>query len=104
MTNAAAWTLIVSTLAPLLIAVVQRPNLSKRVRSLIMLAAAIVDGLVTTALSGEWHGKTPIVMVSLAVVAIESSYKGLWKPTGVAPIIELRTSPASTYRSLSKAA
>ncbi|MFL6071792.1 MAG: hypothetical protein ACJ73S_00055 [Mycobacteriales bacterium] len=104
MTNAAGWTLIVSALAPLLVAVVQRPNLSKRVRSLIMLAAAVVDGLLTTALSGEFHGKTPIAMIALAVVAIESAYNGLWKPTGVAPIIELRTSPASTYRSLSKVA
>ena len=99
MSDAAGWTLIVSTLAPLLVAVVQRPNLSKRIRSLIMLAAAVVDGLVTTAVSGEWHGKTPIAMIALAVVAIESAYKGLWKPTGVAPIIELRTSPPSTYRS-----
>jgi hypothetical protein len=104
MTNAAAWTLIVSTLAPLLIAVVQRPNLSKRVRSLIMLAAAVVDGLVTAAVAGEFHGKTPLVTVALAVVAIQSAYQGLWKPTGVAPTIELRTSPANTYRSLTKAA
>lgn len=97
--DTASWALILGVLTPLLTAVVQQPRWSPRLRAIASAVVSVVVGVLTVLANGvdlsAWNGdKAQITLgvVALVLVASNTAYKTLWKPTGVAPAIERATS------------
>lgn len=102
--DTASWALILGVLTPLLVALVQQPQWTARTRALVSLLASIVVGVLTVLANGVdltvWTGnkaQTLLGVIALVMVASNTAYKTLWKPTGVAPAIEHATSPSTNY-------
>lgn len=92
LSNLAMWSLIVGALTPPLVSVVQRPTFNPHFRVILMIAAAVVDGVVIAWLQGDLTFARFTNSALVAGVAIISAYQGIWKPTGIAPRIERATS------------
>lgn len=93
-----AWGLILGVIAPLLISVVQRPSFSSGARAVIAVVSAAVIGLLTVLAAGTFNPEDWLTTAAVVLVASHTAYEGFWRPTGVAPAIEEKTSPeASRY-------
>lgn len=91
--DSASWGLILGILTPLLVSVVQQPTWSPRTRAMVAAVAAVVVGFLTVLANGGLDsGQTLLGVIALVLVASNTAYKTLWKPTGVAPAIEIKTS------------
>jgi hypothetical protein len=86
------WSIIVGALTPPLLAVVQQPKWPGWLRSTVMLASAAVVGVGTAWLQGTLTFVRFTDSALVAGVAIIAAYHGIWKPSGVAPTIETKTS------------
>lgn len=91
MDNTQLWSLVVGLLLPPILAVVQQPHWSSRVRAVVAFALAIVVGALTAYFAGDLNGKSLTTASLLVLVTAATTYKNLWKPTGVADAIESRT-------------
>lgn len=85
------WSLVVGTLAPTLIAVLQQPWWPKWARTVVTALFCLVAGGVTAWLSGELTGRGVATAVLLVLVAALATYRSLWKPSGVTDAIEIVT-------------
>ena len=94
--NLIMWSLIAGFFLPPLLAVVQQPGWSTAWRSIVMFLASIVVafGTVYFTDSGALTADRMITTGLVIMVTAISTFKGLWVPTGVAPKIEVATSPA----------
>lgn len=92
-TDAQMWALIVGFLSPLLIAVVQQPKWSNRLRVLVTVAWSVVAGGGTAYFAGEFSGRGVVSAALVVCVTAIATYSNLWKPTRIAPMIEAATSP-----------
>lgn len=95
--------LAVGPLLPLLVAVVQQPNWSPRVRSIASVVISILAGTVTYVADAGLDFSNPPAIVAVIVGTILASnvaYKTIWQPTGVAPAIEYATSPTAPSREI----
>jgi hypothetical protein len=93
MTDAQMWALVVGALLPPLIAVAERPTFPSWARAAIALVVSAVAGFVTVWIAGDLNGKSVTSAILLTLIAAVSSYESLWRPTGIAPRVELATSP-----------
>jgi len=106
--NAVLIGMIVGSVMPPLIALVQQPNLSTATRKRIATAAAVVVGVLVAASTGQLDGFNPAdlgnftdmtVLVNLMGVvgavwaASEATFHKLWRPSGVSDAVEHVTSP-----------
>lgn len=91
--NVAMWGLIVGFLTPIVLAVVQQPSWSQAVRSVVMFVFALIAGGATAYFAGQLDGKDVTTAVLIVMVSAISTYEGFWKKTGIAPKIEVATSP-----------
>lgn len=93
MTQLQMWSLIVGTLMPPLMAIIQQPKWSQPLRSLVMVGSSILVGAGTAFFEDgqNFHGKTILQSVLVVAVAAIATYHGFWKPTGIAPKIETAT-------------
>ncbi len=94
MNNAQLWALILGSVAPPFIAIIQQPAWPKPARSAVTVAVCLVLGLVTSYVNDEWAGRSVVSAILLTLVAAWSSYGRFWKPLGAARAIEEATSPA----------
>lgn len=89
------WNFIVGAGLPLLIAVLQRPTFPAAARSMITVAtcaiAALIEVHLVHGLHIDGHLFSSILQVTASAIIF---YKGVWQPTGLAPVIEAKTSPA----------
>jgi hypothetical protein len=92
MSDAQMWALIVGFVAPLLIAVLQRPTWPDWLRSLVTVCFCAIAGTGTVYFTGNLTGRSILSATLLVFVTSIAAYKGLWKPTSVAPRIEAKTS------------
>jgi len=90
-TNADLWAAIVAFFLPLVIALVVQSNWSSRIKSLVAFGAAMVVGVVTAWLNGQFEGVDVVRAILIAFVVSISAYQALWKPTGTSPRIEAAT-------------
>lgn len=90
--NLVMWNLIVGFLVPNLIAVIQQPKFSEGARAMVTALVSIAGGLGTTYFSDQFNLGDIAGSILVVGVASISFYKGFWKPTGVAPAIESKTS------------
>lgn len=98
LSNTATWALILGLLTPLVTSVVQQPHWSSRVRVLVALLAAVVVGSVTVLSNGTLNTADWFTTVGLVLVAAQTAYQTIYKPAGIAKVIELSTSPAARRR------
>lgn len=93
MTSLDMWNLIVGFVLPNVIAVVQQPRWSDRVRALVTGAICVFAGIVTVVLSGGHldFGRALVTSILTIGVAAVSFYKHFWKPIGVTPRVEKMT-------------
>lgn len=94
-TDLVMWAAIVGFLLPMVIAVVQRQHWPDGLRSVVAFVLCLAAAVPTVYLQGPedftWHRW---ITASLTILTVTiASYKGLWKPTGVAPSIEHSTDP-----------
>lgn len=90
------WSLVVGTLLPPLISVIQQPTWPDWVRAVATAAIALVVGGLTAYFTGDLEGKTLVSSFLVVLVAAITTYKGFWKPTSVSPRIEAATSGSKT--------
>lgn len=96
MTSLEMWSLVVGFFMPLIIAAVQRSSWSNPVRALVALVMCIIAAFGTVWLAGDFNTDDVVSSILLVLVTSIATYKGLWKPTEVAPKIEAATSPGPT--------
>lgn len=94
MTNLQMWSLIVGTLMPPLLALVQQPRWTNTVRSVVMVISSIIVGAGTSYFENDqvFVGKSVVQAVLTVAIAAIATYHGFWKPTNIAPNIEKATS------------
>lgn len=97
LSNLDMWNLVVGFALPNLIAVIQQPRWSSRIRACVTGAVCVVAGLVSTLLAGTHldFGRALVTSILTVAVAAVSFYKHFWVPTGIAPAVEHATSPRS---------
>ena len=101
LSNAAMWALIVGFFLPHIIAVVQQPGWSSGLRSVITFLSCGGAAIGTVLIQlGHWDWHNWINSTLLILVTTISTYKGLWKPMGIAPLIENSTSGTNTYKAI----
>lgn len=92
-TDTASWALILGVLTPLVVSVVQQPKWPSQLRAVVALVAAVVVGTVTVLANGGFDDTSGVLgIIALVLVASNTAYATLWKPTGIAPLIEAKTS------------
>jgi hypothetical protein len=92
--NLVMWGLIVGFFMPPLLAIVQQPGWSQPVRSIVMFAASLLAGAGTVYFTeGGFDTSNLTTTILVVMVTAISTYKGLWVPTGIAPKVEVNTSP-----------
>ena len=87
------WSLLVGSLMPTLVAVIQQPRFSNAQRALVGVGASLVAGFMTTWVAQDdalWE-QPMVTSILLVAIASWSSYKAFWKPTAVAPFVESKT-------------
>ena len=85
--------ILVGSLLPNVIALVNQPRWSSQARGLVTFAICLVAGLIVTALTGGWVPINIATGIVGVLVASQVMYATLWKPSGIAPAIETLTSP-----------
>jgi len=93
LSNLAMWSLIVGALTPPLLSVIQQPRYA-RFRPVLMIGAAVIDGVVISWLQGNLDFSRFVNSALVAGVAIITAYHGIWKPSGISPAIEQKTGGA----------
>lgn len=99
MDDLTAWGILVGTVAPLVIAVVQRPGWSDTARVMVSVLFCTIVGAGTAVLDGT-ISSGPITFSSVlhgavaVILAAQVAYRNFWKPMGTAEAIERATSPA----------
>lgn len=91
--NPALWALAVGFFSPPVISVIQRSRWSARTQSLVAFGFYLVVAAVTAYVAGLFTTGDILRLALLVFLAAGTSYKTLWKPTGVSPAIEAATSP-----------
>ena len=89
--NLAMWSLIVGTVLPPLIAIIQQPGWKTWVRTVVAVIIAIIAGFGTVYFLGGINTEDWITSTLIVLVASIATYKGMWAPAGIAPTIETAT-------------
>jgi hypothetical protein len=94
MTTLQVWSLIIGTLAPIVIAWIQQPKWPDWLRAVVTAVFCLVVGFGNVWLNGDLTKASDWVgAVGLVFMAAITAYKGFWKPTGIADKMESATSP-----------
>jgi hypothetical protein len=99
-TDTAAFSMIVGVVSPWLIALVQQPQWSTKVRKLVAVAASVVLGVLTSIATGSFaDGPVSIAgACAIVLVASQSTYKTLAQPSSGRMRTETATSPKRRRR------
>ena len=93
--HVAQWAFVVGFFAPLGLAFIQQSGWSKLVRSATTLAVAAIAAIPTAYFAGDLTGQTWTAAALIILVATIATYQGWWKPSGIAPRIEVATNIAT---------
>lgn len=89
----ALWALAVGFFSPPVISTIQQSRWSRRTQSLVAFGFYLVVAAVTAYVLGLFAIGDIFRLALLIFLAAGTSYKTLWKPTGISPAIEAVTSP-----------
>ena len=88
----AAVGIVVGFVTPLIVSVLQQPNLSKRQRTIVAIAASVVLGGGTAYATGLFADTSSLLTILVVLyTASETFYQKLWKQTGITESIEAKT-------------
>lgn len=82
---------LVGFVLPHAIALVNQCHWAGRVKGLVAFAVCAAAGTLTTYVAGEFHADDLMLSALTIFAAAEVSYRQLWRPTGLAPRLEERT-------------
>lgn len=91
--NVTLWALAVGFFSPPVISIIQQSRWSQRRQSLVAFGFYLVVAAVTAYVAGLFTTGDILRLALLVFLAAGTSYKTLWKPTGISPAIEAVTSP-----------
>lgn len=91
MSNIQMWSLIAGFFLPPILAVIQQSHWTNTLRAIVTFIACLVVALGTTYFNGGINAKDWVQSALVVLVATLSTYHGLWKTSGVAPMIETGT-------------
>lgn len=84
--------LVTGALAPLLIAVINRPGWSSGRKQLVAIVASVILAVIVELVTGGFGAATDTATKITIVVGLASlAYSALWKPAGVTATIEKAT-------------
>jgi hypothetical protein len=86
------WSLIVGFFMPPVQAVIQQAHWPSQVRAGVNFVACAIAGAGVAFFQGDFTGRRFVESALVVLVTTIAVYKGTWKPTGLAPAIEKRTS------------
>lgn len=89
--NASLWALAVGFFSPPIISLIQQSRWSARRQSVVAFAFYILVAAVTAYVTGLFNTPDILRLALLIFLAAGTSYKTLWKPTGISPAIEAAT-------------
>jgi hypothetical protein len=89
----ALWALAVGFFSPPVISVIQQSRWTQRTQALVAFGFYLVVASITAYVMGLFNGADILRLALLIFLAAGTSYKTLWKPTGISPAIESATSP-----------
>jgi hypothetical protein len=87
----ALWALAVGFFSPPIISVIQQSRWSQRTQALVAFGFYLVVAAITAYVMGLFNGADILRLGLLIFLAAGTSYKTLWKPTGISPAIEKAT-------------
>ena len=91
--NSALWALAVGFFSPPVISTIQQARWSARTKALVAFGFYLMVAAVTAYVLGLFAIGDIFRLALLIFLAAGTSYKTLWKPTGISPVIEAVTSP-----------
>lgn len=91
--NPQAWGLILGLLTPLLVSLVQQPQLPQWARATVAAVSAVIVGVITCLVNGQIGAGDLLTTIAVVLVASHTAYESFFKPTGISPTVELATSP-----------
>jgi len=93
------WSLLVGFLSPLLISVVQQPKWTQQTRAFVTFVSSLILGAGTAYFQGDLDdAQSTVSAILIVLVSGMTTYRNLWKTTGIAPKIEAKTSRAQGAR------
>jgi hypothetical protein len=93
LSNPVLWALAVGFFSPPVISTIQQSRWSARTQALVAFGFYLVVAAVTAYVAGLFNTGDILRLALLVFLAAGTSYKTLWKPTGISPAIERVTSP-----------
>lgn len=100
--TAAQWTALVGILIPFVVAFINNQTMSSQTRQLVMIAVAVVVGVGGVIASGNFDLKNWMLTLTTTIGACQAAYTLVWKPTGVANVVEMKTTRAAKRRRVVK--
>lgn len=91
--DAVLWSLCVGIIAPLAISAIKRSRWNSRIQSLVALLVYIVAALGTAFFTGVFNTASILTLIMVIFLTGYSSYRAVWKPTGVDNAIDKATNP-----------
>lgn len=96
--DTASWGALLGVFTPLLTSIVQRPTWSGPKRTVVGVVVAVLIGVLTCLADGTLDQATTVLAtVTVVVVASATTYKTLWKPSGVVGKLEAATTPGPRH-------
>ena len=87
------WSILAGFGMPLLIAFISSARWPGWARALVAVAVCIAGGTMTALLTGYYGGVPMLRAVLVTLIAALGFYRVWWKPSGIAPAIEAKTTP-----------
>lgn len=91
MDNIAMWQGILGFAMPLLISVIVQTGWDDRAKSVCAFVCCVIGAVGTAALSGQLDGVDVVTGFLIVFTLAMASYKGFWKPLGIAPALTAAT-------------
>lgn len=91
MSSLEMWALVGGFFSPPVIAAIQQTGWREGVRALLTFLWCVALAAITLWINGGWTTQRYVETALLTLVTAIATYKGLWKPTGIAPAVEHAT-------------
>lgn len=92
MSNLAQWATIVAFFVPIVVAFLNQKRWTAQTKAVVFFVVSLIAAGGTAFFQGDLTGRRWLDAALIIVAAGAAFYHGFWKPTGVAPEIEERTS------------
>lgn len=91
MSNLQLWSTLVGVVMPVLISIVNQPQWKPWVRQSVAVVSSVVAAAITCEMAGQLSAADLASSVITVLTATISTYHLFWKPTKIAPTVEVKT-------------